>query len=271
MQKTLTFSFLLLLACCLTATDLSAQRLTIGGFQITSFGAQMGRDQDMLGDMQANYFLASRRNPAAGQYDYSQLNLLPSDVYSMICENPHFRLTTTWVNPNLRNIELGLNLLVVTGRIDAMDFRTPDYSSYLYIDQYTDEIAIEPTLGYRLGKGSWNLTGILGANVGYHYGYLSTGGNVEICNGDQLQFRTSDAPAIQNCTNTYFYEDSPLSNGFSTRLFAEAKASFTIARRLEMGLHLRRGLGLRFSNNGAQTQHTNLHSLSVSAAWKLRS
>jgi len=259
-------SFLFIACCVLFAgTTLEAQRLGIGGFKFKKIGVSIGQDQDMLGDMSANYFISTAREGAL-QRDYTQLNLDPSYVSSMICENPHLRLNLTWEHEQLSNLEFGTNLVLITGRIDQMSFRTPDNENHLRISQYSNEVVFEPTLGWRLGRGAFNLTGIIGGNLGYHWGDMSLSGNVTDC-GDGIKLRSGDLAS--GCESMRIWENARISSGISTRLFAEAKASFQIARRLELGLHIRRGAGLRMAG-GARTQTTTLHSSGVSMAWVLR-
>jgi len=136
------FSLFVLCCCMLVSSSLTAQRLGIGGFKLKKVGASIGQDQDMLGDMSASYFLSTARSGDLHN-DYSQLDLLPSDTYSMICENPHLRLNVTWEHDRFSNLEFGTNLLLVTGRIDAMEFRDEDYTNYLTINQYSNEVAVE--------------------------------------------------------------------------------------------------------------------------------
>lgn len=259
---------LLLVACCIlfAGTSLTAQRLGIGGFKLKKIGAAIGQDQDMLGDMSADYFISTAREGALDR-DYTQLNLDPSYVSSMICENPHLRLNMTWEHEQISNIELGTNLVLITGRIDEMSFRTPDRANNLRISQYTNEIAVEPTLGWRMGRGAFNLTGIIGGNLGYHWGDMRVSGEVTTCADDIVKLRSGEA--TNGCEVGFVSEYAAISTGISTRLFAEAKASFQIARRVELGAHLRRGAGLRFAG-GSETQATSLHSGGVSMAWVLR-
>lgn len=258
---------LLALCCCVLAgSSLSAQRLQIGGFKLKKVGASIGQDQDMLGEMSASYFLSTARDGDL-QNDYSQMDLLPSDTYSMICENPHLRLNATWEHERFSNLEFGTNLLLITGRIDAMEFRNEDYSNYLVIDQYSNEIAFEPTLGWRMGKGPFNLTAIVGGNVGYHWGNMDIYGNVEVCEGNTVKFRNADGGSACEIRNVNDYAQT--TSGISTRVFAEAKASFQLFRRMELGMHIRRGVGVRMAG-GAATQSTTLHSGGVSMAWVLR-
>ncbi|MEO0733255.1 MAG: hypothetical protein AAFZ52_10500 [Bacteroidota bacterium] len=258
---------ILLLACGLTftTTSLCAQRAHIGGFQLKKFGVSIGQDQDMLGDMSAAYFLSTARSGSL-QNDYSQLDMLPSDTYSMICENPHLRANLTWEHQKITNLELGTNLVLITGRIDAMQFRSEDFQNWLSIDQFSNEIVLEPTLGWRMGRGAFHLTGIIGGNLGYHWGDMSMWGNTNVCESNVVRFRSAEASA---CPQQSIYDYSPTTSGLATRVFAEAKASFQIARRLEMGVHVRRGTGLRFAA-GAATQRTTLHSGGLSMAWVLR-
>jgi len=149
------FSLIILCCCMLASSSLAAQRLGIGGFKLKKVGASIGQDQDMLGDMSASYFLSTARSGDL-KNDYSQLDLLPSDTYSMVCENPHLRLNVTWEHDRFSNLEFGTN------------------SNYLTINQYSNEVAVEPTLGWRMGKGPFNLTAIVGGNLGYHWGKAPT-------------------------------------------------------------------------------------------------
>jgi hypothetical protein len=261
------FTLFFLAICCLvlTTSTMSAQRLGIGGFKLKKVGFAIGQDQDMLGDMSAKYFISTAQSGNLNN-DYSQLDLLPSDTYSMICENPHLRLNATWESIKHPQLELGTNLVLITGRIDAMDFRSRDDEAYLNVDQFSNEIVLEPTLGYRLGNGPFNITGIIGGNLGYHWGELNMSGQARICEGNTVKFRDQEGT---DCELQYIYDFAPTTNGLATRLYAEAKASFQIARRVELGMHIRRGAGLRFAG-GATTQSTTLHSGGVSMAWVLR-
>ncbi|MEM9929190.1 MAG: hypothetical protein AAF840_05190, partial [Bacteroidota bacterium] len=209
-------TFLVFALICGFSTDISAQGLRIGGFKLKKIGASIGQDQDMLGDMSAAYFISTAQSGML-QNDYSQLDLLPSDTYSMICENPHLRLNATWESVAFPKLEFGTNLLLVTGRIDAMDFRSSDGETNLYVNQYSNEIALEPTLGYRLGNGPFNITAIIGGNLGYHWGDLNLNGNVRVCDDSTVKFREE---AGANCVAEYIYEDVPTTTGLSTRLFA---------------------------------------------------
>jgi hypothetical protein len=261
------FTLYFLAICCLllTTSTMSAQRLGIGGFKLKKVGFAIGQDQDMLGDMSAKYFISTAQEGSLNN-DYSQLDLLPSDTYSMICENPHLRLNATWESVKHPQLELGTNLVLITGRIDAMEFRSSEGEAYLYVDQYSNEVVLEPTLGYRLGKGAFNITGTIGGNLGYHWGDLNLHGRAQVCEGNTVKFRGQDG---SNCNLESVYDNAPLTKGLSTRLYAEAKFSFQVARRVELGMHLRRGAGLRFAG-GASTQSTTLHSGGLSMAWVLR-
>ena len=265
MNHRFTLSFLAICCLLLTTSTMSAQRLGIGGFKLKKVGFAIGQDQDMLGDMSAKYFISTAQAGSLDN-DYSQLDLLPSDTYSMICENPHLRLNATWESIKHPQLELGTNLVLITGRIDAMEFRSREGDAFLNVDQFSNEVVLEPTLGYRLGKGPFNITGIIGGNLGYHWGDLSLRGQAQVCEGNTVKFREQGG---SNCSLERIYDYAPVSTGVSTRLYAEAKFSFQIARRVELGMHLRRGAGLRFAG-GARTQSTTLHSGGLSMAWVLR-
>ena len=90
-----------------------------------------------------------------------------------------------------------------------------------------------------------------------------------ICDDNKVHFRNDDGGNMTNCEQVYFEDYAQTRGGLSTRLFAESKFSFVVAQRVELGVHFRYGKGFRFTN-GTSTQHTNLHSGGVSAAWVLR-
>ncbi|MEL6659992.1 MAG: hypothetical protein AAFP77_18475 [Bacteroidota bacterium] len=268
MKKT----FLSLLIC---ASFLTTQAQSILGqqWQLKRVGLHIGQDQDMLSVMDYDYFLGSLRT--APGFDFSNIGATEQHTYSMLCENPHLRLNASFQHANLRQVELGLSLVGIFNRIDEVVYATPGSDPWsadrqeLSFTQYGSEIAIEPTLSYRLQNGAWALTGVLGGNAGYHFGnYLNVNGyNLTICE-NTVSFREGvDEPDCE--TLDYLYESGDQRNGFSGRMFAEVQASFTIARRFEMGLMMRRGLGFR-TVNGGPTVGTNLHSGGVFMKWVLR-
>ena len=232
--------------------------------------ASFGFDQDMLSDMSGSYLIDAGRQSDLS-YDYSEMDLEPSDAYSWICENPHIRLMSTWINPRNPNVEFGANLLVITGRIDEMSYRGEytglgDYN-YLHISQLSNEVAAEATIGYRLqGSRVFNLVGFAGVNAGYHWGDVSIWGNVPVCDNQVVWRSGTDTQAP--CPSEYVNDFAAADGGLSVRAFAGLTGSITIAQRLELGITFRRGVGLRTVGE-AQTQGTNLTSHSLSAGWNI--
>lgn len=270
MNKTLLLFFSLLIFGTATAQDSFFSKYN---WKLKRVGAFFGQDQDMLTTMNSDYFLASLRD--APDRNFSNLNATERHTYSMLCENPHLRLTAMFQNQRYPNIEAGLSLVGIFNRIDEIEYATPGLSygdpdrQSLRFTQYGNEVAIEPTLGYRLQNGAWALSGVLGVNAGYHFANdLSIyGQNITIC-GDDVTFR--DGMDDTNCeTLDYYSEYGVQSNGASLRAFAEINGSFTILRRLEMGVMLRRGAGVRLTNN-APAVGTNLHSGGFFMRWVLR-
>ena len=268
MKKTL-----LSLLICASFLTLQAQSFFGQNWKLKRVGVHIGQDQDMLSVMNYDYFIGSLRNSPG--FDFSDIGATEQHTYSMLCENPHLRLNANFQHANIRELELGFSLVGIFDRIDEVVYATPGTNYWdedrqeLSFTQYGSEIAIEPTLSYRLQKGAWALTGVLGGNAGYHFNnWLSINGrNITICE-NTVSFREGiDEPDCE--TLDYLYESGAQRNGFSGRLFAEAQASFTIARRFEMGFMLRRGVGLR-TVNGSGAVGTNLHSGGVFMKWVLR-
>lgn len=269
MKKTI----LSLLVLSLTFLTLQAQSLLGQQWKLKRVGVHLGQDQDMLSVMDYDYFISSLRTSPG--FDFSDIGATERHTYSMLCENPHLRLNAGFQHAAIPELELGLSLVGIFNRIDEVVYATPGTNYWdedrqeLSFTQFGNEIAFEPTLSYRLQKGAWALTGVLGGNVGYHFGnWLDIQGrNITICE-DVVSFREGiDEPECE--TIDYLYESGQQRNGFSGRLFAEFQASFTIARRMEMGMMFRRGVGFRTVNQ-SPTVGTNLHSGGVFMKWTLR-
>ncbi|MEM7572795.1 MAG: hypothetical protein AAF433_07835 [Bacteroidota bacterium] len=264
MKNSCTLSLIILGLFCLTPTA-NAQLV------LKQISASFGFDQDMLNDMSGSYLIDAGQQDQL-TYDYSEMNLEPTDAYSWICENPHLRLMTTWVNPKAPNVEYGANLLLISNRIDEMSYRG-EYTglgqhNYLNISQTSNEVAAEATIGYRLrGSRVFNLVGFAGVNAGYHWGDVYIRGNVPVCNDNQVIWR-SGTDTQAPCPSEYVSDVAAADGGISLRAFAGVKGSITIAQRLELGITFRRGVGLRTVGE-AQTQGTTLMSHSLSMGWNL--
>lgn len=268
-------NLLFLLALCGTITTLSAQQVWNGrNWKLKRIGVAIGQDQDMLTDMSHDYFLDNLRD--ATNYDFSNINATERHTYSMLCENPHLRLNMSFQNQKHPEIEFGMNIVGIFNRIDEVVYTTPGSSPWSYgseslrFTQYGNEIAIEPTLSYRRQRGAFALTGTIGTNAGYTFGNTLDidGYNLTICD-NAVTFRTDDG-AHDNCeTIEYLNEYEYQRNGVALRTFAQLDASFEIAKRLEMGMTVRRGLGVRINPDAPNTT-TNLHSAGVFMRWVLR-
>lgn len=269
--------YLLIFAALLFTASVFAQAQTsTASWKLKRIGVFLGQDQDMLSTMNHGYFLSSLRNEPG--FDFSNINATEAHTYSMLCENPHLRLNMVFQNQKHPNLELGASVVGIFDRIDEIHYATPNTAwgdpdrQQLRFTQYGNEIALESTLGYRLQAGPFALTGIVGANGGYHFGnYLDIQGqNITICD-NTIGFRdNSDGVASEPCeTIEHLYESGTQRNGFSVRAFAELNASFVILRRVEIGGMFRRGLGVRTINGGKATG-TNLHSGGLYMRWTLR-
>ncbi|MEM8585361.1 MAG: hypothetical protein AAGF87_13875 [Bacteroidota bacterium] len=240
--------------------------------QLKQINLSKGFDQDMLGDMSGSYLIEAGRQSEMS-YDYSELDLEPRDAYSWICENPHWRLGAIWVNPAKPNLEIGTNLLLITGRIDEMSYRGAytglGSNDYLHISQQSNELAVEATIGYRLsGRSAWALTPTAGLNFGYHWGDVYVNGSAPVCNDNQVVWRSgSDTQAP--CESRYISDYVAADGGISARAWLGIEGSVLLFNdRVEMGATLRRGIGIR-SVGEAPLQSTQLDSWSLSLGYNL--
>ncbi|MEM6397093.1 MAG: hypothetical protein AAF741_12160 [Bacteroidota bacterium] len=239
--------------------------------QLKQINISKGFDQDMLGDMSGTYLIEAGRQSEMS-YDYSELDLEPTDAYSWICENPHYRVGALWVNPNKPNLEFGTNLLIISGRIDEMSYRGAytgyGQNNYMHISQRSNEIAVEATVGYRLGReNGFALTPTAGVNTGYHWGTVNVFGNAPVCNQNQVVWRSgtdTQAPCASEYVSDYVNADG----GISIRGWLGLEGSFVIFRRIELGAMFRRGVGLRTVGE-APLQTTQLDSWSIMLGYNL--
>ncbi|GAB5554769.1 MAG: hypothetical protein Sapg2KO_43600 [Saprospiraceae bacterium] len=250
-------------------------QLTIGkNWQLKRIGVYMGEDQDRLSSMDHTAFVNTMRQRP--DFDFSNIGVTESYTYSMICENPNLRLNMNFQHQEHSQLELGLSVSGIFDRIDEVVYATPNtyYSDENYQElrftQIGNEIAIEPTLGFRSQKGAFALTGIIGVNAGYHFGNTLGiyGYNINACE-ESIRFRNENTSNTDCTTMGDLEAYGSQRNGISARMFAELDASFVIAKRIEMGVMFRRGAGLRFVNQGT-TSTTDLHAAGVFMKWVLR-
>lgn len=250
-------------------------------WKIKSFGISLGYDQDMLTGMDYTYFLSTIQEET--RFKYSNLNLNREYVGSMICENPHLRLNLSLLPPGLKNTELNLALVGIAGRIDYVEYVSPNEANledpefqYLSFDLTSDEIDLEASFLKRIPIGrAFNLYGGLGTNLGFttrNHLYVN-GQNILIEEDKVMGF--SDIPELRDDSEetsfepSYFSEYYHSKTAFSQRLFAQIGFSFAIVNRFEFGLEYRRGIGYRHVG-GASTNTTHLQSVGLSTRWILR-
>ena len=242
-------------------------------WRISGVQASFGQDRDMIHSMNHEYFMQTIKGNT--QYDYADLNLDKSYAYSMLCENPHLRLALNLDHQSIPKLGMSLSMVGIFNRVDGINYGTPGKSwgdegyQDLDLDMYTNEIAIEPALSYRLIDGKFSLTGGAGVNAGYVFGgNLNVSGyNLEADNGS-LRFN-DDGSDLPQYEDTWTYEHLDMRNGFSTRAFVSLAASVTLFQRVELGVNYRHGVGVRMIN-GADAIGTELSSHGIFAAWKLR-
>lgn len=241
-------------------------------WKIKRIGAAFGKDQDMLHAMSYRYFLKTTADET--QYDYSGMQLTEDYVYSMLCENPHLRAGITLQNAALPRVEWSFNGVYMENRVDEVAYSTPggDWGhsgfQHLSFQQITNELALESVLSYRLQSGGWFLTGSLGGNMGYIFGgnMSINGSNINV-NNNQIGFR--DPSDSSPSSGQYIYEDVAIRDGASVRAFAQLSGGFMLFKRIELGLDIRYGTGLRMIIS-APTIGTELHSFGFRAGWVLR-
>ena len=211
---------LLFLFCALFMLS-TTQAQFLSSWSLKRISASAGQDRDLLASMEHEYFIGTARE--ALDWDYSELNVDKRHVYSMVCENPHFRLGVGLQHRAIPQLELGFNLVGIFNRIDALEYATPGENwgspdhQWLQIDLYTDEIGLESTLSYRLEKSGVALIGSVGANAGYVYnGQLYIWGENLDLNNDNLSF--SDDGTSNNGNGTWVSEYRSTRDGYSVEL-----------------------------------------------------
>ncbi len=234
---------------------------------IKKFGISLGQDWDMLPGLSAET-IAKKTNGRLSQDLESFFDLSNSSQYSSACDNPNVRLSLVFEPSRWKNVELHTSGVFIFNRMDAVYLYDNDNYGYsdLNIILYGNEIGAEavllrkvPLFGF-FNQKSWNLYGGIGSNVGYQFGnYVSIRGhNSRLEPGRQGNFR--DATHISDYTD--------VTNGVSTRVFAQAGLGITYFNRIELGLEARYGAGLRH-NFSTNTDFTNLHSIAVNMKYIL--
>lgn len=258
-------------------TTLQAQSKTLGPFLIKKIDVVAGNEQDMLNDMGADYFMNQIEDP---NFSLSGMNLEDRDIISGVCENPHWRFGLTLAVPGKSGLEWRNAVVWMPNRIDAVTYRTEDYSNngdywsyadgdYVNFSQTQSEIALESALTLNLIHiGPFNLYGGVGSNAGFTYD------NRLYVHGSQEVREDIDAGNARDLFDTsasdgYFNESYETKTNFNHRVFLQGGASVVLFRRVELGMELRRGVGYRVVE-GAPTAFTNLMSAGFSARLLLK-
>ncbi|HFA47604.1 MAG TPA: hypothetical protein ENJ95_01145 [Bacteroidetes bacterium] len=264
MNRILFFSFALF-----STFQLSAQKpLRFLGLQVKHIGATAGVDEDMLHNMDGNYFLQTARGNTSA---FGDLGFGKQDMASMICENPHIRLEVALAPMGCKNTEIRLALLGIFNRIDALSYyqgHSSEGARRFSVDAYSNEIALESSFLKTTGRlGPFRAYGGLGTNIGYSFAgslaisYWKAGRTIEVPG------EASDDPIgyiVEEPEQTYQHFDQR--NGISQRIFAHLGLGIHCFKRMELAFEYRRGIGYRavFS---APVKMTELQSSALALRW----
>lgn len=268
------------LCLCLGISSSFAQKMLFG-HPIKSVTVFYGQDRDLLSSMDSDYFLSMAQNEEDKQYFTQEFS--DRDVASMICENPNITLSVGIDLP--RNFEWNLGVNAIFNRVDALTYEYSNWdgfdSNYANFSTYSDEVALESSIvkrigllpfRNRLGNQVVNLYVGAGTNIGaifnnrmYSYGSQEvTAADFSYNEYDQLQRDVMD-----NTEYEYFNEDFELRGGFTQRIYGQAGIGFTIARRVELGVQGKYGVGYRYMG-GAGIKNTTLESFGFTLKWLLK-
>ena len=268
--------------------SLNAQS-TFLGKPIKSVSLSISHDRDLLSSMDNAYFTDAMKTKS----DNSVLTEKFSDaqVESMVCENPALNLNIVLELP--RNIEWSMGLNAIVSRYDAISYKSANDSNwgfnYANLSTTADEYGVETALIKRislsahrnkLGNSPINLYVGAGTNLGAIvnnklYAYGSEESMVEsfsYTNSSQLRSEVESNTQAPFYGSSIFYndfnEEVELNSGFSQRVYGQLGIGFTIARRFELGLQGKYGIGYRVIK-GAETKKTTLESIGLSMKWML--
>lgn len=245
--------------------------------KVKKIGVELGVDRDMIKGMSGKTLL-SRASTDIASYLPDDVSLNDEYQFSGVCENPNMRVTVVLEPTFFKNTEIQTAASVVWQRYDAVGYYNPDSwngnYNYYDIETYGNEINLEAALVKSFGPKWIKFYGGAGANLGYHFGnelYVS-GMNVETPTTEDRTF----AEILTTDRNYEFYEDNGyyhysegMSNGTSTRVFAQAGVGIIFFKRVELGMTGRFGYGLR-TYHGEKGNFTNLRSLGMTLKYVLK-
>ena len=282
-SKSLLSALFILSTICLNAQS------TFLGKPIKSVSLSLSHDRDLLSSMDNAYFTDAMKTKS----DNSVLTEKFSDaqVESMVCENPALSLNLVLELPRQLEWTLGVNAIV--SRYDALSYKSTDNSNwgfnYANFSTTADEYGVETALIKRislsshrnkLGNSPINLYLGAGTNFGVIvnnklYAYGSDESMIEsfsYTNTGELKTEFEESTQEPGFNSSIFYsgfnEEVKLNGGFSQRVYGQLGIGFTIARRVELGLQGKYGIGYRVIK-GTDTKKTTLESIGLTLKWIL--
>jgi len=243
--------------------------------KVKKFGISLGTDWDMLPGLSKETLMAKADGRLTDELT-PFFDLENSSQYSASCDNPNFRLSLVLEPQQWKNVELHTSGVFIFNRIDAVHLRDHDDNGYsnLNFSLHGNEIGTEavllkkvPVLGF-MNLKFLNLYGGIGANAGYQFGnYISASASDVVYTQEPGQ-TPRDAWHDSRRNGTHISDYTDVSNGISTRVFAQAGFGITFFRRVELGIEGRYGAGLRHYF-GTDTDFTNLHSVALNLKYVL--
>ncbi len=270
-MRQLTLSLLVIL---LAVGNTFAQK-HLFGMQVTKWGISAGMEQDMLSEISHEYLLST----AKGAPDISAFSDGTLDFYTGTCENPHVRFDLVLAPTFMRNAELQLSALGIFNRVDGATYYQLDESgnsNFLSFYGYGHELAIESALMKTAKLGPLRFYGGAGGNLGYSFGnHINVHGSTTATVED-ISIRSSGFTTAMQNLNEWTQEESVLDAyydgkaGFHQRIFLKAGFGISFFKRVELGMDIRKGLGLR-EFVGASVKGTDYTSVAFTLKYLLKS
>ena len=236
--------------------------------QFTKIGITAGYDTDLVKSLSADYITSSTTLDVRG-IDLTRFD--KSTMYSMACENAHVRIFTGYDLPKM-NASAYFALVGIFNRWDDISYATPE-GSYISFGSVGHEIAVESSLDkrYTLGNILYLDLGV-GVNSGVGFGgysYINTW-NTEIVDygsdRDAMDVLTgNDIVATSYTADINDYAENKVS--LHSRVFGKVGVGMIFFDRVEIGMAVRYGAGLR-SHIGGTATATELRSFELNSAYR---
>ncbi|MEO0896516.1 MAG: hypothetical protein AAFY71_08975 [Bacteroidota bacterium] len=266
---------ILTLLALLGTTQAQTGKMLFSQWKLKSAGISFGLEQDRIVGLGADRFL--RMTGDQTLFEYLDVDPSELDRYGEVCENPHMRIQAVFQPQLMPNIEVHTSLVTVINRVDGMTYYSYDhlaaYNDYLTLTAWGHELAADMAVLRRVSYAGFSLYGGLGTNLGYTFGNeLNVYGDIAR-RAETASFLNTGlsriSPSEVNEEREYLQESFNLRNGVSQRVYAQAGASITILKRLELGMEGRYGIGYRMHFNG-QMIGTNLQSFGLFTRWNFQ-